>query len=49
VSAGDTGFAEDTLERVQAVREVRAAAPVIEASVDTELQRTGRLLILAWI
>src|SRR5438067_1012213 len=47
VSAGDTGFSEDVLERVEAVREVRAAAPVIEASVATELRGQGRLLILA--
>ena len=37
VSAGDSGFAEEVLERVQAVPEVRAAAPAIEASVDTNL------------
>src|SRR5262245_59154686 len=47
ISAGDTGFPEDALERVQSVREVRAAAPVIEASVDTKLKGQGRLLILA--
>ena len=33
VSAGEPGFAEDILEKVQGVPEVRAAAPVIEASV----------------
>ncbi|MBZ5622482.1 MAG: ABC transporter permease [Acidobacteriia bacterium] len=47
VSAGDSGFAEDVLERVEAVPEVRAAAPAIEASVDTGLNGQGKLLILA--
>jgi putative ABC transport system permease protein len=47
VSAGDSGFGEDVLERVEAVPEVRAAAPVIEASVDTGLPGQGRILILA--
>jgi len=47
VSAGDSGFPEDVLERVQAVREVRAAAPVIESTVDTGLSGEGKLLILA--
>ena len=47
VTAGDSGFGEDVLERVQAVPEVRAAAPVIEASVDTGLPGQGRILILA--
>src|ERR1700730_6151697 len=47
VSAGDIGFPEEVLERVQAVPEVRAAAPVIEASVDTGLAGQGKLLILA--
>src|SRR6266567_3331472 len=45
VTAGDTGFDEDVLERVQAVREVGAAAPVIESAADTELKGQGRLLI----
>ena len=47
VQSGDTGFPEDVLERVEAVPHVRAAAPVIEASVDTRLKGEGRLLILA--
>ena len=47
VLSGDTGFPEEVLERVQSVSEVRAAAPVIEASVDTRLKGEGRLLILA--
>ena len=47
ISSGDTGIPEDVLERVQAVPEVRAAAPAIEAAVDTGLPGQGRLLILA--
>jgi putative ABC transport system permease protein len=47
VSAGDSGFPEDVLERVQSVPEVGAAAPVIESTVDTGLAGEGRLLILA--
>src|ERR1051325_4615749 len=47
VSSGDSGFAEEVLERVQALPEVRAAAPVIEASVETGLKGQGNLLILA--
>ena len=47
VSAGDAGFGEEILERVQAVPEVRAAAPVIEAAADTGLAGQGKLLILA--
>lgn len=47
VSAGDAGFGEDVLERVQSLREIRAAAPVIEAEADPELPGQGKLLILA--
>ncbi len=47
VSAGDAGFGEEVLERVEAVPEVSAAAPVIEAAVDTGLPGQGKLLILA--
>jgi putative ABC transport system permease protein len=47
VTAGDIGFSEDVLDRVQAVPEVRAAAPVIEAEVDTGLKGQGKLLIVA--
>jgi putative ABC transport system permease protein len=47
VSAGESGLPEDVLERVQAVPEVAAAAPVIEAAVDTGLKSQGKLLILA--
>ena len=47
VFSGDAGFPEEILERVQSVPQVRAAAPVIEASVRTRLKGEGRLLILA--
>jgi putative ABC transport system permease protein len=47
VTAGETGFDEDVLERVQAVREVRVAVPVVEAVVDTGLKGQGNLLVLA--
>jgi putative ABC transport system permease protein len=47
VTAGDIGFVEEVLDRVQAVPEVRAAAPVIEAEVDTGLKGQGKLLIVA--
>jgi putative ABC transport system permease protein len=43
VSAGEPGFDEEVLEKVQSVPEVRAAAPVIEATASTD---RGNLLIL---
>ncbi len=43
VSSGEAGFEEDVLERVRALPEVRAAAPVIEAAANTG---QGNLLIL---
>src|SRR5712692_4647399 len=46
VSAGEAGFDEEVLERVQAAPEVRVAVPVIEAVVDTGLRGQGSLLIL---
>jgi putative ABC transport system permease protein len=46
ISAGETGFDENVLDRVQAVREVRVAVPVIEAVVSTGVQGQGNLLIL---
>jgi putative ABC transport system permease protein len=47
VDAGDAGFPEEVLERVQSVPEVRAAAPVIEAEVETGIKGQGKLLIVA--
>ena len=46
VSSGESGLPEDVLERVQAVREVGAAAPVVEAVAQTGLAGQGSLLIL---
>src|ERR1700726_4552344 len=43
ISAGEPGFDEEVLEKVQSVPEVRAAAPVIEATASTD---RGNLLIL---
>ena len=37
ISAGESGFPEEVLERVQAVKEVRVAVPVIEAMVSMVL------------
>ena len=46
VTAGETGFDEEILERVQAASTVRVAVPVIEAAVDTQLKGIGSLLVL---
>ncbi|MBI4876609.1 MAG: FtsX-like permease family protein [Acidobacteria bacterium] len=46
VAAGETGFDEDVLERVQATPGVRVAVPVIEATADTGLRGQGSLLVL---
>src|SRR5213082_968448 len=46
VTAGETGFDEDVLERVQNASTVRVAVPVIEAVVDTNLKGQGSLLVL---
>ena len=46
VTAGEPGFEEQVLERVQAVDEVAVAVPVIEAPVETGLTGEGNLLIL---
>ena len=43
VTAGEPGFDEAVLEKVQALAEVRAAVPVIEATVGTD---SGNVLIL---
>ncbi len=43
ITAGEPGFGEDVLEKVQSLPEVRAASPVIEATVSTD---KGNILIL---
>ena len=47
ITAGEGGFPEAVLERVQSIPEVKVAVPVIEAPVDTGLAGEGNLLILA--
>ncbi len=46
VSAGDSGFEEAVLERIQSLPEVRVAVPVIEAVVDPGIPGAGNLMIL---
>ena len=46
ISAGETGFDENVLDRVQAVEGVRVAVPVIEAVVTTGLKGQGNVLVL---
>ena len=46
VTAGETGFGEDVLDRVQSASTVRVAVPVIEAVVDSNMPGQGNLLVL---
>src|SRR4051812_12399342 len=46
VSAGENGFDETVLERVQSAATVRVAVPVIEAVVDSNIKGQGQLLVL---
>lgn len=46
ISAGEPGFDESVLEKVQAMPFVRVAVPVIEATVNTGLPGEGNILIL---
>jgi putative ABC transport system permease protein len=46
VTAGEPGFEEDVLEKVQAAASVRVAVPAIEAVVDTNIASQGNLLVL---
>src|SRR5262249_37058556 len=46
VTAGETGFEEDVLDRVQAASTVRVAVPVVEAVADTNIADEGMLLVL---
>ena len=46
LTAGETGFDEEVLEKVQGASSVRVAVPVIEAVVDSRLAGQGNLLIL---
>jgi putative ABC transport system permease protein len=46
VTAGETGFGEDVLERVQSAPAVGVAVPVIEAVVVSGIKSEGSLLVL---
>ncbi|HKT78999.1 MAG TPA: ABC transporter permease, partial [Vicinamibacterales bacterium] len=46
VTAGETGFDEEILERVQSAASVRVAVPVIEAIADPGIPGEGSLLVL---
>src|SRR5438309_9280519 len=46
VTAGETGFGEEVLEKVQSAPTVLVAVPVIEAVADTRITSEGVLLIL---
>jgi putative ABC transport system permease protein len=46
VAAGEAGFPEEILERVQEVPEVGVAVPVIEAAAATRIAGQGNILIL---
>jgi putative ABC transport system permease protein len=46
VTAGETGFDEAVLEKVQGASGVRVAVPVIEAVVDSNIRGQGNLLVL---
>src|SRR5437763_7252686 len=46
VTAGETGFGEEMLDKVQSAATVRVAVPVIEAVADTRITSEGVLLIL---
>ena len=46
VTAGETGFDEAVLDKVQAAATVRVAVPVIESVVDTNIPGEGNMLVL---
>src|SRR6478609_8052734 len=46
VTAGEAGFPEDVLDRVQGASTVKVAVPVVEAVVDTGIAGVGNLLVL---
>ena len=46
VTAGEAGFAEEILDRVQSAATVRVAVPVIEAVVDASIAGEGSLLVV---
>src|SRR6266496_4453433 len=46
ITAGETGFDEDILDKVQASRSVRVAVPIVEAVVETNIAGQGNILVL---
>src|SRR3954462_1250431 len=46
VTAGETGFDEEVLEKVQSAATVRLAVPIIEAVVDSNIRGQGNILVL---
>jgi putative ABC transport system permease protein len=46
VTAGEAGFSEEVLDRVQSASTVKVAVPVIEAVADTRIAGQGSLLVL---
>jgi len=46
ITAGEPGMEEEVLERVQGLREVKVAVPVIESVVGTTLPGQGNMLVL---
>jgi len=46
VTAGESGFGEDVLDKVQSAATVRAAEPVIEAIVEANIPGEGNLLVV---
>ncbi len=46
ITAGEAGFGEDILEKVQGVSSVAVAVPIIEAVAEVQLAEKGSLLIL---
>jgi hypothetical protein len=47
ITAGEAGFSEDVLDKVQAVTSIRVAVPVIEAIVRSPWEGEGDLMVLA--
>src|SRR5262245_59508394 len=46
ITAGETGFEEEILDKAQTAPSVRVAVPVIEAVVDSKIAGEGNLLVL---
>jgi len=46
VTAGETGFDEEVLDRVQSAASVRVAVPVVESVADSRMKGVGSILVL---